>query len=259
MDELALELPEYGSRRYVLTLDREGHRVGRDRVRGLIQTMGLRAVYPRPRTSQPGKGHRIYPYLLRGREIKEADEVWCTDITYIPMARGYAYLVAVMDWKSRAVLSWKLSNTADTRFCLEAFGEALQRAGRAPAIFNTDQGSQFTSEQWIHAVESAGSRVSMDGKGRWVDNVFIERLWRAVKHEGIYLWAYENLHQLERALAKWLPTTMDGSHTPPSTGKRLGSATAHWKRPSGGRPHEHGLFHLEGLAGPYRGPLTHQP
>lgn len=203
MDEIALQFPEYGSRRHAFTLEREGHPIGRERVRRLMQMMGLRAVYRRPRTSQPGKDHRIYPYLLRGREIKEADEVWCTDITYIPMARGFAYLVAVMDWKSRAVLSWKLSNTLETGFCIEAFQDALQRAGKAPAIFNTDQGSQFTSEEWIKAVEGVGSKVSMDGKGRWVDNVFIERLWRAVKHEGVYLWAYENLHDLERALGKW--------------------------------------------------------
>lgn len=155
----------------------------------------------RPRTSQPGKGHRIYPYLLRGREIKEADEVWCTDITYIPMAKGFAYLVAVMDWKSRAELSWRLSNTLETGFCIEAFQDTLQRAGKAPAI--TDQGSQFTSKEWSKAVEGAGSKVSIDGKSRWVDNVFIERLWRGVKHEGVYLWAYENLHDLERALEKW--------------------------------------------------------
>lgn len=203
MDEVALAFPEYGSRRHARTLRREGYDIGRDKVRGLMRLMGLEAIYRRPRTSQPGKGHKIYSYLLRDREVQEPDEVWCADITYIRMSKGFAYLVAVMDWKSRAVLSWKLSNTLESGFCVAAFKEAVQQAGRAPTIFNTDQGSQFTCREWIEVVEGAGSKVSMDGKGRWVDNVFIERLWRAVKHEGVYLWAYENLHDLERALGRW--------------------------------------------------------
>ena len=168
-----------------------------------MKAMGLQAIYRRPRTSQPAPGAQIYPYLLRGRAVTQADEVWCADVTYIPMARGFAYLVAIMDWKTRAVLSWKLSNTLDGTFCVEALREALEATGRAPEIFNTDQGCQFTSRAWIATGQGSGARVSMDGKGRWMDNVFIERLWRAVKHEGVYLWAHENVRELENALGKW--------------------------------------------------------
>lgn len=206
IDRLHLDHPELGARRISQWLEREEIPAGRRAVGRLMRLMGIEAVYCRPKTSQPAPGHRIYPYLLRDRKIQEADEVWCADITYIPMARGYAYLVAVMDWKSRAVLSWKLSNTLDGRFCVEAFQEALARAGNTPSIFNTDQGSQFTSQPWVEALEEAGARISMDGRGRWMDNVFIERLWRSVKHEGVYLWAYENLHELEKALGKWFET-----------------------------------------------------
>ena len=184
-------------------LMREGYPVSRRRAGRLMEHMGLEAIYRKPRTSVPRPGAQKYPYLLRGRLVAMADEVWCADITYIPMSRGFAYLVAVMDWRTRAVLSWKLSNTMDGRFCVEAFEQALRVAGKAPEIFNTDQGSQFTSEAWIRALESAGVRVSMDGKGRWMDNVFIERLWRSVKHEGVYLWAPESVHELERLLARW--------------------------------------------------------
>ena len=204
VDELALRFPEFGARRMALCLSREGpEEVSRDQAGRLMKKMGLEAVYRRPRTSIPAPGHKIYPYLLRDREVGQADEVWCADITYIPMPRGYAYLVAVMDWQSRAVLGWQLSNTLDTGFCVAAFRQACLQAGCAPEIFNTDQGCQFTSRPWIEAIEGAGVRVSMDGKGRWMDNVFIERLWRAVKHEGVYLWAYDNLHELEQALGRW--------------------------------------------------------
>jgi putative transposase len=203
IDRLHLDHPELGARRISYWLSREGLAASRRQVRRLMRWMGLEAVYCRPNTSKPEPGHRIYPYLLRHLEVAEADQVWCADITYIPMARGFAYLVAIMDWKSRAVLAWKLSNTLDGAFCVDAFQEALQRAGLAPGIFNTDQGSQFTSQAWLEGLEQAGVRISMDGKGRWMDNVFIERLWRSVKHEGVYLWAYDNLHDLERALARW--------------------------------------------------------
>lgn len=206
MDEIALEFPEFGSRRMRETLGREGHAVSREKVRRIMRIMGIEAIYQRPKTSTPGdpaQGHRIYPYLLRELEINRPDQVWCADITYLPMARGYAYLVAVMDWQSRAVLSWRLSNTMDSDFCVAAFKDALRQTGASPEIFNTDQGSQFTSVKWINAVTDSGAKVSMDGKGRWMDNVFIERLWRAVKYEGVYLWEYENLYQLERALGKW--------------------------------------------------------
>ena len=206
MDEIALQFPEFGTRRMQAHLGRCGYRVSRNKVRRLMRLMGLEAIYQRPRTSQPGevaKGHRIYPYLLRDRSIETPDEVWCADITYIPMARGFAYLVAVMDWRSRAVLSWRLSNTLESDFCVEAFKDAVRATGRRPEIFNTDQGSQFTSTTWLAALTASGVRVSMDGKGRWMDNVFIERLWRAVKYEGVYRWSYANLHELEQALAGW--------------------------------------------------------
>ena len=204
IDEVHLRFPVFGARRMSQWLLREGwEEATRRRVGRIMGLMGLAAIYRRPRTSVAAAGAAIYPYLLRGREISAPDEVWCADVTYIPMARGFAYLVAVMDWATRAVLSWKLSNTLDGRFCLEALREALGVAGKAPEIFNTDQGSQFTARSWVEEVEGAGARVSMDGKGRWMDNVFIERPWRSVKHEGVYLWAHENLHQMEAALGKW--------------------------------------------------------
>ena len=204
IDELHLRFPEFGSRRMSKWLQREGwEEASRRRVARVMRLMGLEAIYRKPRTSQPAAGAQTYPYLLRDREVQMPDEVWCADVTYIPMARGFAYLVAIMDWNTRAVLSWKLSNTLDGTFCVEAFEEALEATGRHPEIFNTDQGCQFTSRAWIAAVEGCGARVSMDGKGRWMDNVFIERLWRAVKHEGVYLWAHENVRELEAALEKW--------------------------------------------------------
>lgn len=203
IDELYLEHPELGARRMSRWLEREGYPASRRLVGRLMRHMGVEAIYRKPRTSIPNPRAKKYPYLLKGMEVMEADEVWCADITYIPMRRGFAYLVAVMDWKTRAVVSWKLSNTLEGRFCVEAFREAVHRAGRVPAIFNTDQGSQFTSEDWTGMLESAGVRVSMDGKGRWLDNVFIERLWRSVKHEGVYLWAPQDMHELERLLEKW--------------------------------------------------------
>ncbi len=167
------------------------------RVRRLMKTLGLQAVYPRPRrnTSQPCREHTKYPYLLRNLEIVRPDQVWCADITYIRLYRGFAYLVAVMDWHTRAVLSWRLSNTIDSSFCVEALEEALSRYGK-PEIFNTDQGSQFTSEEFTDTLSAAGVRISMDGKGRWMDNVFIERLWRTVKYENIYLKDYETVDDL---------------------------------------------------------------
>lgn len=204
IDEINLRSPEFGARRMSRCLEREGFEgAGRKRVARIMDAMGIEAVYRRPRTSIPAPGAQVYPYLLREREVRHADEVWCADVTYIPMERGFAYLVAVMDWKTRAVLSWKLSNTLDGSFCVEALREAYAWTGKAPEIFNTDQGCQFTSRAWIEAVEGAGTRVSMDGKGRWMDNVFIERLWRSVKHEGVYLWAHDNVRELEIALEKW--------------------------------------------------------
>ena len=175
IDEQFLEAPWYGARQMARHLRRQGHVVGRKRVRRLMATMALAAVYQRPRTTAPQPGHRIWPYLLRDLAIDRPDQVWCADITYIPMRRGFLYLVAVMDWVSRKVLAWRLSNTLDAEFCIDALEEALARHGR-PEIFNTDQGSQFTSPRFTGVLTGAGVRVSMDGRGRWMDNVFIERL-----------------------------------------------------------------------------------
>jgi putative transposase len=190
IDRQYLSTPFYGARRMAVWLGKAGHEVNRKRIRRLMRVMGLSAIYRRPRTSKPAAGHKIHPYLLRGMEITQPNQVWAADITYIPMARGFLYLVVVMDWYSRYVLSWRLSNTLDADFCLEALREALQK-GR-PEIFNTDQGGQFTSEEFTGLLESQGVKISMDGKGRYSDNLFIERLWRTVKYEEVYLKAYQD-------------------------------------------------------------------
>ncbi len=202
IDEIHLELPFYCTRRMRDELEERGHKVNRKRVQRLMRLMDLRALYPRRRTSQPGKGHKIYPYLLRDLSIERSNQVWATDITFIPMAKGFMYLVAIMDWHSRRVLSWRVSNTLDTDFCIEALEEALQRFG-APEIFNTDQGSQFTSEAFTGVLKDHGIKISMDGKGRWIDNVFVERLWRSVKYEDVYLRAYETPTELRAGLARY--------------------------------------------------------
>ena len=202
IDEIHLRLPFYGSRRQRDELEEHGHAVNRKRVQRLMRLMGLRALYPRRRTSQPGKGHKIYPYLLRDLAIERANQVWATDITYIPMAKGFMYLVAIMDWHTRRVLSWRVSNTLETGFCIEALEEALQRFG-TPDIFNTDQGAQFTDRTFTDVLKHHGVEISMDGKGRWVDNVFVERLWRSVKYEDVYLRAYETPTELRAGLARY--------------------------------------------------------
>ena len=202
LDELHLERPVYGSRRLTALLQREGREVNRKRVVRLLQLMGVEAVYPKRSLSQPGEGHRIYPYLLEGLEISGPDQVWCSDITYVPMAYGFMYLVAVMDWWSRYVVGWELSNSLDSEFCIRAWTAALA-GGRQPLISNTDQGCQFTSEAYLEAVESVGVDVSMDGRGRWIDNRFIERLWRSVKQEDIYLQDYSDGLTAQRGLARW--------------------------------------------------------
>ena len=197
LDQLHLEHPIYGSRKLTVSLRREGMAINRKRVVRLLRLMGIEAIYAKPQTSQPAPGHQIYPYLLRGLEVTGPDQVWCADITYVPMARGFMYLVAVMDWWSRYVLGWRLSNTM----------EAALRAGRqAPLVSNTDQGSQFTSPMFIDAVESAGVEVSMDGRGRWIDNRFIERLWRSAKYEDIYLQDYGDGLCAGRGLGRWFDT-----------------------------------------------------
>jgi putative transposase len=202
IDEIHLDLPFYGSRKIRVELERRGHCVNRKRIQRLMQIMGLEALYPRKKTTRPNPEHKIYPYLLRNVTIDHVNHVWSTDITYIPMAKGFVYLVAVIDWYSRKVLSWRLSNTMDTHFCVEALQEALTRYG-PPEIFNTDQGSQFTSDDFTKVLKEAGVAISMDGKGRWVDNVFIERLWRSVKYEEVYLKAYENPTEAKRSLDKY--------------------------------------------------------
>ena len=202
LDELHLDYPAYGSRRLTVLLQREGQSINRKRVSRLLKIMGLEAVYPRRSLSQPGEGHRIYPYLLKGLDISGPDQVWCSDITYVPMACGFMYLVAVMDWWSRYVLAWELSNSLESEFCIRAWTGALA-GGRQPLISNTDQGCQFTSEAYLEAVESAGVDVSMDGRGRWIDNRFIERLWRSVKQEDIYVRDYGDGLTAQRGLGRW--------------------------------------------------------
>lgn len=203
LDELHLEHPVYGSRRLQVLVNRQGHRVNRKRVRRLLKVMGIEAIYPRRNLSQPGEGHEIFPYLLKDLEITGPNQVWCSDITYIPMHQGFMYLVAVMDWWSRYVLAWELSNTMEAEFCIRAWEQALSRGGRAPLISNTDQGSQFTSPGFIDAVQSSGVDVSMDGRGRWLDNRFIERVWRSVKYEDVYLNDYGDGLAAGRGLSRW--------------------------------------------------------
>ena len=193
--------PFLGSRRLTKWLIEQGEAVNRKRVQRLMRLMGLEAIYPKPKRSAAGRGHRIYPYLLRDVAIERPDQVWSTDITSVPLAAGFMYLAAVIDWFSRYVLAWRLSNTLDGSFCLEMLDEALSR-GR-PEVFNTDQGVQFTAQAWTGRLEAAGVKVSMDGKGRCLDNVFVERLWRSVKYENIYIQCYETVPELRRGLARY--------------------------------------------------------
>ncbi|MHC4886548.1 MAG: IS3 family transposase [Planctomycetota bacterium] len=204
IDELHLKRPFFGSRRLALDLTTPGVPVGRGRVRRLMRFMGLRATYPRPRTTIPARDHPKYPYLLRDLAIERPSQVWCSDITYIPMRKGFAYLVVIMDWHSRAILGWRLSNTLDTSFCLDALQDAAKAAGTWPEILNTDQGCQFTSRGWIDLAESNGVRVSMDGRRRWIDDVMVERFWRSLKYEDIYLREYRDLVLLESGVAAWI-------------------------------------------------------
>jgi putative transposase len=202
IDELHLQHPFYGSRRIAKQLAREGIEVGRLHVATLMRRMGIEALYRKPRTSIPAREAAIHPYLLEGVAIERPNQVWASDITYLPMAHGFLYLVAIMDVMSRKVLAWKLSNTLTADFCTAALEEALARFGR-PEIFNTDQGAQFTSEEWLDVLKRAGVRISMDGKGRWIDNVFIERLWRSVKYEEVYLHAYRNGSEARQQLSTY--------------------------------------------------------
>ncbi len=203
IDEQFLETPFYGSRQMKRWLVREGYSVSRKRVRRLMHKMGLRAVYQQPRTTVPHPEHRIYPYLLRDRAVEQANEAWCADVTYIPLDRGFLYLVAIQDWASRKVLSWRLSNTMDASFCVEALEEALARYG-PPEIFNTDQGSQFTSLEFTQTLKDARVRISMDGRGCWMDNIFIERLWRSLKYECVYLHDFESGTEARAGIGWWI-------------------------------------------------------
>jgi len=202
IDEIHLNYPYLGTRGIRNELRNKGRKVGRSHVRTLMKKMGVEALYRKPRLTKTHPEHTIYPYLLRGLSITEANAVWCSDITYIPMRKGFCYLVAIMDWVSRKVLAWRLSNTLDTSFCTEALEEALSLYG-APQIFNTDQGSQFTSDDFTNILKKHDIKISMDGQGRWRDNVFIERLWKSVKYEDVYLKAYNSIAEVRSGLTTW--------------------------------------------------------
>lgn len=205
IDRLLLTDPTMGARKLAKQIGRDlGRNINRKRISRLMIIMGVRAVYPTKRTTIPKKGDHIYPYLLRDIKIDHANQVWCTDITYIPMARGFMYLTVIMDWYSRKVLSWKVSNSMDAGLCVDAMKEAILNTGVTPEIMNTDQGCQYTSEKWIELLKENNIQISMDGKRRWVDNVIIERFWRSLKYENIYLHAYENGTQLRRGLDKYM-------------------------------------------------------
>jgi putative transposase len=219
--------PFLGSRRLLKWLVKQGEEVNRKRVRRLMRLMGLEAIYPKPKLSVAGQGHRIYPYLLRNVSIQRPDQVWSSDITYVPLPCGFMYLAAIIDWFSRYVLAWRLSNTLDGSFCLEMLEEALSQ-GR-PEVFNTDQGVQFTAQAWTGRLEAAGVQVSMDGKGRCLDNVFVERLWRSVKYEDIYLWRYEDVPQLQQGLGRYFPYyNEERQHQ--SLDYRTPAAVYHWSK-----------------------------
>ena len=220
IDALFLECPFFGSRQMAKALQREGCLAGRHRVRRLMRLMGLCTVYQKPRTSGPHPDHKVYPYLLRGLAITRANHVWCADITYIAMRRGFLYLVAIMDWHTRRVLSWELSNTMEADFCVRALKKALAAHGQ-PEIFNTDQGSQFTSSDFTGVLKARDIKISMDGKGRWMDNIFIERLWRSLKYECVYLNAFETGSQARAGIGRWIdfynhrrPHSAHGVRTP---------------------------------------------
>ena len=222
LDEYYMIDPTLGTRRLVTLLEREnGIKVNRKRLQRLRREMGVEAIYCKPRTSIPDQNHHKYPYLLRGLAVERPNQVWCTDITYVPMPQGSAYLCAVMDWYSRKVLGWAVANTMETGLCIQALDQALKNTAERPEIFNTDQGSQFTSAEWTDKISGIGAKISMDGKGRWMDNVFIERLWRSVKYEEIYLFEHASIIELYAGLEKWFggyndwrPHAALGNYTP---------------------------------------------
>ncbi len=231
IDEQYTACPFYGTRRMTAWLVEQGEEVNRKRVQRLMRVMGLEAIYPKPRLSTAGKGHRTYPYLLRGVKVERRDQVWSADITYIPMVAGFMYLAAVIDWFSRYVVAWRLSNTLDGSFCTEMLEEALR--GGKPEVFNTDQGVQFTAAAFTGRLEVAGVAVSMDGRGRALDNVFVERLWRSVKYEDIYIRGYEAVPDLRRGLVRYFGFYNDerlhqslGYRTPAAVYQGLGATKA---------------------------------
>lgn len=203
IDAIHMELPYYGSRRIAWVLRQKGYEVGRGHVSKLMKRMGICAIYCKKKLSKPCAAHKKYPYLLKNLEINRSNQVWATDITYIPMSKGFAYLIVIIDWHSRKALSWRLSNTMDVSFCVDALEEAIKTYG-TPEIFNTDQGSQFTSNEFTGILEKNGIKISMDGRGRWLDNVFIERLWRSLKYEEVYLKAYESMSDAKKGIGDYL-------------------------------------------------------
>ena len=238
IDRQFLETPFFGVRQMTWHLRLRGRRVNVKRVRRLMRLMGLMPIYQRPRTSIPAKGHKIDPYLLRSVTVDRPNQVWCADITYIPLARGFLYLVAIMDWSSRTVLAWRLSNTMDVQFCVDALDEALGRYG-APEIFNTDQGSQLTSWGWTQRLRGTGIRISMDGRGRFLDNIFIERLWRSLKYECVYLHAFSGGRDARNGIGKWVdfynnfrPHSAHGGATPASVYRDRLSVSGSGSRPA---------------------------
>ena len=233
IDEEFLEDPSLGARQMARIIRRKGYWVNRKRVRRLMQKMGLMAIYQKPRTSAPHPEHKVYPYLLRDLAITAPNQVWCADVTYIPMRRGFLYLVAVMDWYSRKVLSWRLSNTLDADFCVAALEEALTKYGK-PGIFNTDQGSQFTSLAFTQVLKDAGIKISMDGRGRWRDNIMVERLWRTLKYNCIYLHAFESGSETRRGLEKWF--SRYNEERPHSSLDDRTPYEAYWNLPQAGYP-----------------------
>lgn len=202
IDEIYLQYPFFGARRIKALLRREGKMVTRRRVGRLMKLMGLEAIYRKPKTSKPAPENKVYPYLLKGFDITKPNQVWATDVTYIPMAKGFVYLVAIMDWHSRFILSWRLSNTLDDDFCVEALEESLKQA--QPEIFNSDQGSQFTSKDFTGALLGADVKISMDGRGRCMDNIFVERLWRSLKYEEVYLRSYNTIDEARKGIRAWI-------------------------------------------------------
>jgi putative transposase len=252
IDELFTAWPFLGSRRMAAMLRAEGCAVNRKRVQRLMRGMGIAALGPKPRTTKPAPGHKIFPYLLRNLAIDRPNQVWAADITYIPIGRGFLYLVAVIDWASRAVLAWRLSNTMDVSFCVSAVEEALARFG-TPAIFNTDQGSQFTSAAFTGTLAAAGVRISMDGRGRWMDNVFIERLWRSLKYEDIYLNGYADGREARAGIGVWM-AFYNGSRPHQALGNRTPMAV--W-RDGGAGARQHDCGHDAALGQRWR--VAHMP